>query len=121
MKVEEKALGTRLHSTLTRDVARHQNVFAPFYLLHVIELTGTQGQWYSYGICFLAVAAGSCLVSEMTSLDHGDKTSHGICSRQWDRQGEKYFIWFDVRGVKVRKSVQRNWTHSFVCFFASAK
>ena len=26
----------------------------------------------SYGISFFAVAEGSCLASEMTSLDHGD-------------------------------------------------
>ena len=33
---------------------------------------GTQWDWYSFGISFFPVGEGSCLVLEMTLLDHGD-------------------------------------------------
>ena len=33
---------------------------------------GTQWDWYSFGISFFPVGKGSCLVLEMTLLDHGD-------------------------------------------------
>ena len=36
------------------------------------EPTGTQGEWYSFGISFFPAGEGSCLVLETTSLDHGD-------------------------------------------------
>ena len=34
--------------------------------------TGTQGEWYSFGISFFPRGEGSCLVLETTLLNHGD-------------------------------------------------
>ena len=36
------------------------------------EPTGTQGEWYSFGISFFPVGAGNCAVLGTTSLDQGD-------------------------------------------------
>ena len=34
------------------------------------ESSGTQGEWYSFGISFFPSGEGSCLVLETPSLDH---------------------------------------------------
>ena len=36
------------------------------------EPTGTKGEWYSFGISFIHVGEGSCLVLETTSLYYED-------------------------------------------------
>ena len=36
------------------------------------EPTGTQAEWYNFGISVFPAGKGSCLVLETTSLDQGD-------------------------------------------------
>ena len=66
------------------------------------EPTGTQGEWYSFGISFFPTAEGSCLVLEMTPLDHRDIHS-------WFKavQGEKCLTWYHGQCVKMSKSVKK--------------
>ena len=46
--------------------------------------------------------------------------THQISSRQWDRQGEKCFIWLDGRGVKMTKKRAKK-LDTFVCYFCQRK
>ena len=46
--------------------------------------------------------------------------THGICSRQWDRQGEKCFIWFHGRCMKKSKKRAKK-LDTFVCYFCQEK
>ena len=41
--------------------------------------------------------------------------THGIWSWQWDRQGEKCFIWFDGRAVKMSKRRAKKF-HTLACY-----
>ena len=42
--------------------------------------------------------------------------THGICSRQCDRQGEKCFTCYHGRCVKMSKKCAKYWTNFFVIF-----
>ena len=80
---------------------------------------GTQGECYSFGISFLPCGGGE-LFSFGNDFAGPRGHTHGICSRQWDRQGKKFFIWFDGRCVKMSKKHAKK-LDTFVCYFCQWK
>ena len=67
--------------------------------------------WYF----FFPDGGGSCLVLETTSLDHGDNYPQDLF-KAMGQQGEKCFIWFDGRCVKLSKKCAKK-LDTFVCYF----
>ena len=54
-----------------------------------VDPRGTQGEWYSFGISFFPAGELSSFGNDFAG-PRGH--THGICSRQWGRQGERGFI-----------------------------
>ena len=71
-------------------------------------LAGIQMEWCSFGVSFLP-RGGRELFSFGNDFARPRGRTQRICSRQWDKRGEKCY---DGRCVKM----QKHWMHLFVIF-----
>ena len=71
------------------------------------EPSGTQREWYSFGISFSPAAEGNCVVLETTFLDHGDIPT-GLVRGSGTGNVKSSSM--------VSKKRAKNWMHLFVIF-----
>ena len=88
-------------------------------LEHPQEPTGSQGEWFSFGISFFPCRGGD-LFSFGNAFAAPRGHTHRICSRQCLRQGEKCLTWYHGQCEKMSKKCAKK-LDTFLCYFCQQK